>query len=592
MFYLTYLYRELTRRRGRTLLTVLGLAVGVGLVVAVASLSDGIDQAQARVLNPLSSVGTDLTVTRTVSTTQADGQQPQQTPNAETGQQPQDGGPGFLFGGGPGGGGAGVDPEEQQQLLAENQSVLTDLSKLGNPGDQFVHDFFLPATQLTFPSDEMQTIKDLPGVAAVSGGITLLAQHQEGTVPQIVAEIQTGGETISVDQEITPPTAEEQAQIEACMAQASADSGDTSAGTPTPENPGGGPGGFRLDREAFEKCMPDRFQRFQGTFTTPSRIIQQALNPPETDITTDTYTIAGVDPATPGVGLITPAQVAQGSFFSAAAGESKEAILSDAYAQRKGLSIGSTIDLNGTVFQVVGLANPPLGGMAADVYLPLADLQQLAAREDRLNVLLVRATDAASVDELATAIEAAFPGAQVTSAQELAGQINGSLVDASNVANRLGFVLAVVALAAAVLIASLLTLSSVARRVREFGTLKALGWRQRLVVRQVMGEALVQGALGGLLGAALGVAAAKAAAAFVPALSASAAPASQPSGAFFGLGNVATAATQNVPLEAPIGVTLVLLAVGLALVGGLIAGGVGAFRAARLRPADALRDLG
>jgi ABC-type antimicrobial peptide transport system permease subunit len=78
----------------------------------------------------------------------------------------------------------------------------------------------------------------------------------------------------------------------------------------------------------------------------------------------------------------------------------------------------------------------------------------------------------------------------------------------------------------------------------------------------------------------------------VPALSASAVPASQPSGAFFGLGRVATAATQDVPLEAPIGVTLVLLAVGLALAGGLIAGGVGAFRAARLRPADALRDLG
>jgi ABC-type antimicrobial peptide transport system permease subunit len=30
----------------------------------------------------------------------------------------------------------------------------------------------------------------------------------------------------------------------------------------------------------------------------------------------------------------------------------------------------------------------------------------------------------------------------------------------------------------------------VSRRVREFGTLKALGWRTRRVVGQVMGEAL------------------------------------------------------------------------------------------------------
>ncbi len=65
--------------------------------------------------------------------------------------------------------------------------MLTDLSKLGNPGDHFVHDFFLPATQLTFPDSEAQTIADLPGVDTVSQGLTLVAQHQEGTVPQIVA---------------------------------------------------------------------------------------------------------------------------------------------------------------------------------------------------------------------------------------------------------------------------------------------------------------------------------------------------------------------------------------------------------------------
>ena len=58
---------------------------------------------------------------------------------------------------------------------------------------------------------------------------------------------------------------------------------------------------------------------------------------------------------------------------------------------------------------------------------------------------------------------------------------------------------------AAFLIAALLTLSSVTKRIRELGTLKALGWPQRKVVRQVTGESLVQGALGGVLGALLGI---------------------------------------------------------------------------------------
>ena len=63
MFYLSYLWNELTRRKARTILTVLGLGVGVGLVIAIVSLTRGLDQAQKTALNPLSSIGTDLTVT-------------------------------------------------------------------------------------------------------------------------------------------------------------------------------------------------------------------------------------------------------------------------------------------------------------------------------------------------------------------------------------------------------------------------------------------------------------------------------------------------------------------------------------------------
>ena len=58
----------------------------------------------------------------------------------------------------------------------------------------------------------------------------------------------------------------------------------------------------------------------------------------------------------------------------------------------------------------------------------------------------------------------------------------------------------------------------------------------------------------------------------------------------FGQGQV-TSGTTHVALTAPVGAGLVLLAIGLALAGGLIAGAVGGLRAARLRPADALRHI-
>jgi len=81
-------------------------------------------------------------------------------------------------------------------------------------------------------------------------------------------------------------------------------------------------------------------------------------------------------------------------------------------------------------------------------------------------------------------------------------------------------VLAIIAAVAAFLVAALLTLSSIGKRVREIGTLKALGWSQRLVVRQVLGECLATGVAGGLVGVVLGVLAAAAIGAFGPSLSA------------------------------------------------------------------------
>ena len=53
-------------------------------------------------------------------------------------------------------------------------------------------------------------------------------------------------------------------------------------------------------------------------------------------------------------------------------------------------------------------------------------------------------------------------------------------------------------LAAAFGLASLLTMSAVSRRVREFGTLKAIGWSSRRIIRQIMGEALAIGLIGGV----------------------------------------------------------------------------------------------
>ena len=223
------------------------------------------------------------------------------------------------------------------------------------------------------------------------------------------------------------------------------------------------------------------------------------------------------------------------------------------------------------------------------MYLPLTDLQALSNRASRVNILMVRVVDSSQVGAVTKAIKAAFPGATVTSAKDLAANISGSLVDANDIVGQFGSVIAIVVLITAFALAALLTLSSVAKRVRELGTLKAIGWRQRDVVRQIVGESAVVGVLGGVLGVFVGIGAAALAAGLMPDLKAST---STSSGGLFGVGAVTRTTSNSISLTAPVHIGLLLGALALAVVGGLVAGTVGALRAARLRPADALRELG
>ncbi|HEU5371768.1 MAG TPA: ABC transporter permease [Gaiellaceae bacterium] len=569
MFYLRYLRNELVRRRTRTIVTLVGLGLGVALVVAIASLSKGLDRAQHKTLDPLAGIGTDLTVTL----------QPQQ--------QQQNGGFGGGNFGGPGGGGGG-----NRDLIQSNLSVLTDLSKLGKPGTHFVHDFFLPGTQLTFQQSAAQQIASLDGVQKATTGLTLLAEHQEGIVPKIVATLKTQAKTLTIQRNLPRPSAQDFAKMQACLQKLG-----VSIGRPqTQQNGGsgfGGGGSFggggttrSADRSAFQKCLPASLRRFRTRVTTPSQTLKQVLNPPQTNISTTAYTIGGVDQTSPTMGVVTTAQVTKGTFLSPAGG--KEALVATSYAAKHSLKVGSKLDLNGTTFTVVGVVSPPLGGQSADVYLPLKQLQTLANEKNLANVVLVHAKSSSDVAKVKQEIQAALPEAQVASSKDVADTISGSLVDASNLSHDLGLALSIVAAVAAFLLAALLALSSVGKRVRELGTLKALGWTQRMVVRQVAAESLATGILGGIVGVALGVAVAVAIDEFGPSLSASSSTGTD--FANLGVSTVRTA-TRSVSLSAPVGITVLAIGFGLALLGGLIAGTAGALRAARLRPADALRQV-
>ncbi|MFF1702415.1 ABC transporter permease [Streptomyces sp. NPDC058252] len=313
----------------------------------------------------------------------------------------------------------------------------------------------------------------------------------------------------------------------------------------------------------------------------------------------NSYSVAGVDVANQDLGPLATSKITSGKTFTTAQTNAKVAVLSKSYAKENKYTVGKTFKISGTKYTIIGIATPDSSESTTDVYLPLKQAQTLGDSKDKVTTIYVKATDSKQINTVKATIQKNISGTTVTTSADLADTVSGSLSTASNLATSVGKWLSIAVLVAAFLVAALLTSSAVSRRVREFGTLKALGWPSRKVTRQVVGESIVNGLLGGALGIALGLGAAYAVTAISPKLTAELGSTGGMGGGMGGPGGggpgrqAASAAknTMEIALSAPVSLTTIALAAGLAIAGGLIAGAMGGWRASRMRPADALRSV-
>lgn len=319
-----------------------------------------------------------------------------------------------------------------------------------------------------------------------------------------------------------------------------------------------------------------------------------------------TIPVDGVDPTKQQLGPLSQARVISGRRLSASDADADVALVDSGYAAAHHLHVGSVITLAWHDFRVVGIVSQP-AGTRPDILIPLQTAQAVSGLHNQITSVYVKVDSTADIDTVANKIRAEQSWADVTTSASLPQTLSGSLAQTSWLAKNLGHWLTIAVLAAAFALAALLTLASVSRRVREFGTLKALGWPTGRIAAQVLGESVIIGVAGALAGVGLGYAAAALISKLASTLTATAAAApghTEPQG-FVGGTNFKTGqhffhqipffGTYNslpVHFSAPVSLGVVAAAAALGIAGGLLAGALASWRAARLRPTVALTQVG
>ena len=328
-----------------------------------------------------------------------------------------------------------------------------------------------------------------------------------------------------------------------------------------------------------------------GSSTSGSGSGSFQAGPPSGNFSFNQTTMQGVDVSDMTIGPMSSVTLSSGRELTASDANSAVVVVNSSYATQNSIKVGSTETLGGTKFTVVGIVTT---SSSEDYFMPLAEAQKISSDTGKVTTVYVKAASSTQISTVASEISKTASGSTVSTSADLANSVSGSLSSTASLANNLGKWLSIGVLLAAFLVAALFTMSAVGRRTREFGTLKAIGWTSRRVVRQVLGESIVTGLIGGVLGIGIGYAGAFAIDKFAPTLTASSSTSSASNTAGGGPGGAAANSAAHditVHLTAPVDLSILALAVGLAVLGGLIAGGLGGWRASSLRPADALAKV-
>ena len=179
-----------------------------------------------------------------------------------------------------------------------------------------------------------------------------------------------------------------------------------------------------------------------------------------------------------------------------------DVLLGKVLADNLGKKVGDTVDIYAVPMKIVGIFESFNVYENGSVTIPLASLQRLMDRPGRVSAFLVEAKDRTpeGVLKLKQEIEALAPNINAEQMKKFVGSVSHIKVSRA---------MAWMTSAIALVIGAVGMLNTMAmavhERIKEIGTLRAIGWRKSRVVQMILGESLLLSLGGAILGSALAV---------------------------------------------------------------------------------------
>jgi len=173
----------------------------------------------------------------------------------------------------------------------------------------------------------------------------------------------------------------------------------------------------------------------------------------------------------------------------------RQIIIGRTIAEALNQGVGSTLELSGTRYRVVGIYETQIGWEEMGGVMTLRDAQILAGRPHKVSMYAIKMADPDMAGDVVSYINAEFPDA----AAALSGDFVDQMPDFETVDGLMGGIsfLAIAVGGVGVLNTMLM---AVFERTREIGVLRALGWRRRSILHLILSEALWLGLIGAIVG--------------------------------------------------------------------------------------------